>query len=191
MNKNTSGEDLGVAMKDLFSKLSRNTKTAAKSASKVLSKAQDTVVKTTKTVATSILDQDGDGKVDQSDVKILTEKGVKLSKAAAVKSGELIKEASKSSLAKDAAAGAAIGAAIGVPLPIVGPVTGSVVGAGLGVYKNMTGKGTPSYAPQATQEDKKDIYAEILKLGDLKERGLITEEEFEQQKKSLLNEKNS
>ena len=176
-------------MKDLFSELSRNTKTAAKSATITLSKAQASVVNTTKTIAASILDQDGEGTIGQSDVKLLTEKGVKVGKVAAEKSGEIIKEASKSSLAKYVAVGAAVGAVTGVLLPIVGPITGSVLGAGLGAYIYIKVKGTPNYSPQGNQADKKDIYSEILKLGDLKENNLITEEEFEKQKKLLLNEK--
>jgi hypothetical protein len=98
----------------------------------------------------------------------------------------MLKEAAKSDLAKDMAGGAAIGGAVGIPVPVVGPLTGSVIGAGLGAYKNIAGKGTPTHSSQPTQESTKDIYAEILKLGDLKEKGLITEEEFEEQKKILL-----
>ena len=178
-------------MKKLFSKLSHKVKTASKDAAKALSEAKDSVVKISKTVATSSLDQNDDGKLDQSDVKLLTKKGIKISKEAAEKSGEIIKEVSKSSLVKDVVAGAAVGAAIGIPLPFIGPVAGSVVGAGLGIYKNITGKGTPNYSQHALPTDNKDVYAEILKLGDLKDKGLISEEEFEKQKNLLLNEKGS
>ncbi len=178
-------------MKKLFSKLSHKAKTASKDAAKALSEAKDSVVKTTKTAATSALDQNDDGKLDQTDVKILTEKGIVISKEAVEKSGEIIKEVSQSSLAKDVVAGAAVGAAIGIPLPFIGPLAGSVVGAGLGIYKNITGKGTPNYSQHATPTDNKDVYSEILKLGDLKDKGLISEEEFEKQKNLLLNKKGS
>ena len=37
-----------------------------------------------------------------------------------------------------------------------------------------------------TVESKSDIYAEIIKLDDLRERGLLTDEEFENEKRKLL-----
>jgi hypothetical protein len=37
-----------------------------------------------------------------------------------------------------------------------------------------------------TPEKKKDIYAELIKLDDLRKRGIITDAEFEAQKKKLL-----
>ena len=45
-------------------------------------------------------------------------------------------------------------------------------------------------APVATPEDRKsDLYADLLKLEDLRKRGLLTESEFEAQKKKLLERK--
>lgn len=38
-------------------------------------------------------------------------------------------------------------------------------------------------------DPKKDLYSELLKLDDLKKRGIITEEEFQAQKKKLLESK--
>ncbi len=175
-------EELGEFMKDKLSKISKSAKSSVKSATDALSKAVDAVVKTTKTITVSALDQDGDGDFDQDDIKILTEKGIKAGKAVANKSTDIIKDAIKSTLAKDVAAGAAVGAAVAIPVPIIGPVAGSVIGAGLGAYKNITGKGTPNHPPQIKQEIEKDTYSEILKLGDLKDKGLITEKEFEEQK---------
>jgi len=46
----------------------------------------------------------------------------------------------------------------------------------------------PSEAPRLTQPQKNDIYAELLKLDDLRKRGIITEPEFESQKRKLLAE---
>ena len=42
--------------------------------------------------------------------------------------------------------------------------------------------------PRAGSSPKKDVYAELLKLDDLKKRGIITDAEFEAQKKRLLSE---
>lgn len=40
-----------------------------------------------------------------------------------------------------------------------------------------------------TNQASKDIYAELIKLDDLRKRGILTEEEFEREKKKLLDEK--
>ena len=45
----------------------------------------------------------------------------------------------------------------------------------------------PSPASRPNSEKSKDLYSELLKLEDLKKRGLLTDSEFEQQKKMLLN----
>jgi hypothetical protein len=37
-----------------------------------------------------------------------------------------------------------------------------------------------------TEEEKLDLYGSLLKLGDLKEKGIINEEEFNLQKKKIL-----
>lgn len=173
-------------MKEIFSKIGKKTKDAATSTGRTMSKVGSKVTKSTKTIATTLLDQDGDGKLDQEDLKRLTEKGMALTKDAAGKAGTMLKEASKSSMAKDAAAGAAVGAAVAVPVPLVGPAMGAVIGSGLGVYKNLSGKGTPNH--DVNQDAKAtDSYAELLKLGDLKDKGLITAEEFEALKAKVLN----
>jgi hypothetical protein len=169
-------------MKDKLSKFTISAKSSVKNAA-------DTITESAKTIAVSALDQDGDGDFDQDDIKILTEKSIKAGKVVADKSFDILKDAVKSTLAKDVAAGAAVGAAVAIPVPVIGPVAGSVIGAGLGAYKNITGKGTPNHPTQSSQETHKDTYSEILKLGDLKEKGLITEEEFEKQKQQLLDEK--
>lgn len=103
---------------------------------------------------------------------------------------KLGKDAVQSDLAKDAAAGAAVGAVVAVPVPIVGPAIGATVGAGIGVYKNLT---RPGQSPQVTepQKEKADIYGEMLKLEDLREKGILTEEEFMDMKKRLLSDSQS
>jgi hypothetical protein len=90
------------------------------------------------------------------------------------------KDAMQSDMAKDAAAGAAIGAIVAIPIPVVGPAVGATVGAGIGVAKNLSKHG-PSVAPK-----ERDVYVELLKLDDLKKKGVISDAEFEEQKKKLL-----
>lgn len=100
------------------------------------------------------------------------------------------KDAVQSDLAKDAASGAAVGAVVAVPVPIVGPVIGATVGAGLGVYKNLT---KPGQLPQTVppQKEQVDIYGQMLKLEDLRQKGILTDEEFADMKKRLLNDHQS
>ena len=85
------------------------------------------------TVATTVFDQNGDGKLDQEDLKLLTEKGIELATAAS-------KSIASSELVKDTASAAAVGAAIAIPVPFVGPAAGAVVGAALGAYSHVTKK---------------------------------------------------
>jgi Ca2+-binding EF-hand superfamily protein len=177
---------MGGAVKDLLSKLSKKAKIAAADAAKALSEATDSARETSKTFLHETLDQDGDGKFDRADFDRLKEKGLEIGKTAINKTGEILKEASKSKLAKDVAASAAIGAGVGIPLPIVGPAAGAAVGAGIGVIKNIKETGAPTYSSQPTQNTSKDFHEEMLKLVDLKEKGAITEEEFEELKKKLL-----
>ena len=52
-------------------------------------------------------------------------------------------------------------------------------------YKAVTAR--PSTAAQPSKAvSQPDLYAELTKLGDLKERGILTEEEFLEQKKLIL-----
>lgn len=113
---------------------------------------------------------------------------------------ELGKGAIKTDLAKDAAAGAAIGAAIALPLPIVGPALGAAVGAGLGLYKNISqGPRPQSSSPEAASKvievEAKEVkaptvnidkYEELEKLFALKEKGVLTDEEFSEAKQKIL-----
>ena len=49
-----------------------------------------------------------------------------------------------------------------------------------------TDKSTSNITTKDTTEKKPDMYAELLKLDDLRKKGIITEAEFEAQKKKLL-----
>jgi hypothetical protein len=96
------------------------------------------------------------------------------------------KNAVKSDMAKDAAAGAAIGAVVTIPVPIIGPVIGATFGAGVGIYKNLT-KHEPSITVVSKDvSHEKDLYTELLHLDELKQKNILTEAEFEEQKKKLL-----
>jgi len=92
--------------------------------------------------------------------------------------GTLAKSVVRSPLTKDIATYAAIGAAIAIPIPVVGPALGAAVGAGLGLSRNMR-RLEPLAAPE-------DPIAEIERLHALKEKGILTEEEFVRQKHKLL-----
>lgn len=109
------------------------------------------------------------------------------------------KDALRTDLAKDAAAGAAIGAAIAVPVPLVGPIAGAVVGAGLGVYKSVrngsnsrkaeiqqTRQQPQLEAPESKKDTGADKFGELVKLHDLKVKGILTDEEFNSEKKKVL-----
>ena len=106
------------------------------------------------------------------------------------------KEAAQSDMAKDAAAGAAVGAAIAIPIPLIGPIGGAVVGGAIGVYKNITKSKTVTlesadsklnlFQPDEKTMDTHDVYDQLIKFDDLRKKGIITDEEFEQKKKRLL-----
>lgn len=97
---------------------------------------------------------------------------------------EWIKDVACSDLIKDATAGAAVGAAIGTPVPIIGTATGAVIGAGVGVFKNVfyPSSNKKSYS----NSSQKDVYDELLKLGELHQKGILSELEFKEQKEKLL-----
>lgn len=107
------------------------------------------------------------------------------------------KEVLQSEMARDAAKGAAVGAAIAVPVPFLGPMFGGLVGTGIGVYANLTRSrpAAPPVIPAAAPQPptvievvapSKDVYAELLKLDDLLKKGILTQEEFDMQKRKVL-----
>ena len=138
--------------------------------------------------ATAILagDLNGDGKVDHEDAKIATEWAKKSASAAADEAAKISKEAMRSDMVKDAAAGAAVGAAIAIPVPVIGPLVGAAIGAGLGVYKNIIKKDSGTHQEKNAKNESKDIHAELIQFDDLRQKGIITEAEFETQKLRLL-----
>ena len=131
-------------------------------------------------------DLNGDGKVDEEDARIAAAWAKKTATSIGDEASRLGKEALRSDLAKDAASGAAIGAVIAVPVPVIGPMAGAAIGAGVGVYKNLTKKANPATSAIAESGAKVDIHAELLKLDDLRQKGIISVAEFEAQKKKIL-----
>lgn len=106
------------------------------------------------------------------------------------------KSAAHSDLAKDAAAGAALGAMVAVPIPIVGPIAGAAVGAGLGMYKSITQPKSANLSIRDSGIKEKlsgdmaaqpiDVYDQLIKFDELKQKGIITDTEFDERKKKLL-----
>lgn len=129
-------------------------------------------------------DLNGDGKIDEEDAKIAADWAKKAAHSAANEVSKLGKEAMKSDMVKDAAAGAVVGAAIAIPAPVIGPLAGGAIGAGLGVYKNIIKKESSQQKVQI--EAPVDVHAELVKFDELRQKGIITDVEFEAKKKLLL-----
>ncbi|MBV5330016.1 MAG: SHOCT domain-containing protein [Chlorobium sp.] len=132
-------------------------------------------------------DLNGDGKVDEEDARIAAEWTKKTANSIGDEISRLGKEAIHSDLAKDAASGAVIGAVVSLPVPIIGPMAGAAIGAGLGVYKNFTKTNQPAPVIIDHVQFPKDVHAELIKLDDLRQKNIISEVEFETQKKKILN----
>jgi hypothetical protein len=95
---------------------------AAHVAGDALTDAAGKAKRTVKTVSTTVLDQNKDGKVDQTDIKILTEKGVH-------GVSTFVDELAESEGVRNAAKAAAVGALVALPLPVIGPAGGAAIGA--------------------------------------------------------------
>lgn len=212
-NENATGESshnaLEVATNDAIEVASTVTKKATEAAatlvgeaSRIASETATAVGKTATAIGnkasrvasnTAILVGDliGDGVVDGADIKIARNYAAgTLSSAAdgllaagsvvSQEAGNLAKSVVCAPLAKDVATYAAVGAAIALPLPVVGSAIGAAVGAGLGLWRNMTRHET------LVPESRMDPLVELERLHDLKEKGILTEEEFLAQKRKYL-----
>ncbi len=93
-------------------------------------------------------------------------------------------------------AGILTGAQIGtvlIPIPVVGTFTGALVGGVLGskVGKKYGGalldKFNNKDGAETSAGDKKDVTAELERLAALREKGVLSEDEFRAAKASLLN----
>jgi hypothetical protein len=152
-----------------------------------LKKLGEKTINSLSSAAEMVSDLNGDGKVDEEDARIALEWTKKAASSIGDEASRLSKEALRSDMAKDAASGAAVGAVVAVPIPIIGPMAGAAIGAGVGIYKNLTKKGataSPSYVPESKTQI--DVYGELLKLDDLRQKNIISEAEFEVQKKKVL-----
>lgn len=99
------------------------------------------------------------------------------------------KRAIKSEMAKDAATGAGIGAAIAVPIPLVGPAFGAVVGAGIGVIVNLKKNNVNEVVGDSNVHKKhtaEEIADQLIKLDELRQKNILTDDEFQQKKKEIL-----
>jgi TPR repeat protein len=128
-------------------------------------------------------DLNGDGKVDAQDAQIAAEWAKRQAIGLGSEAARLGKAALRSDLAKDSATGAAIGAAIAIPVPLIGPAAGAAIGATIGAYRNLSGNKGLSNMDVAKPSD---IHADLLKLQDLREKGILSEEEFQREKIKLL-----
>jgi hypothetical protein len=138
--------------------------------------------------STSVLigDLNGDGKVDEEDARIAAEWAKKAATSVGNEASRITREALRSDMAKDAAAGAAVGAVVAVPVPVIGPMAGAAIGAGVGVYKNLTKKSNPASLSVGDSKTQVDVHAELLKLDDLRQKGILTDAEFQAQKQKVL-----
>ena len=141
--------------------------------------AKDAVTKT----AIHLGDLNRDGKVDAEDAHIASEWAKKQAASLGEEAARIGKEFARSVLGKDVTAGAVVGAVIAIPIPVIGPVAGAAIGATLGAYRNLTGK---SISSGSTPPKSQDPYVELLKLQELLEKGIVTEEEFQREKKRIL-----
>ncbi len=100
------------------------------------------------------------------------------------------KRVANSDIGKDAAKGAAIGAVVAVPIPIIGPIFGAIVGAGAGMalgFKSGTSKKSAEPDKKNTsQQPDIDIHKRLTDLDDLRQKGILSQEEFDVEKNKVL-----
>lgn len=133
---------------------------------------------------TLVGDLNGDGKVDEEDAKIARNYAASVMEAGAEEAGKLASAVARSPLVQDVASHAAIGAAIAIPVPVVGPALGGAVGAGIGMFQNLKRK-EPGPLPAPIPPDS-DPITELERLSELRDKGILTEEEFQREKRKLL-----
>ena len=147
----------------------------------ILSSVKDAAQKTSQAISDAL---------EHENTKAALEWTKNAASTAADEAVRLSKEVARSDLVKDAATGAAVGAVVAVPVPIIGPAAGAVVGAGIGVFKNLTkpassesGKAAPVLLNNTPP---KDMCEELLKLDELRQKGILTDSEFQAQKEKTL-----
>lgn len=135
---------------------------------------------------TLVGDLNGDGKVDEQDAKIARDHAAQALSVATNEAGRLAKSVARAPFTKDVATFAAAGAVIAIPIPFVGPALGAAVGAGLGLWRNMTRHETLVLPSPDVPAPPPDPIAELERLHGLKEKGVITDDDFLAQKRKLL-----
>ena len=134
-------------------------------------------------------DLNGDGKVDEEDARVAAGWAKRTAVSVGDEAARLGREVARSDMAKDAAAGAAVGAVVAIPVPIIGPRAGAAIGASIGVYKNLTKKGQPASLGHTNQKEPEliiDLHAALIKIEDLRQKGILTDDEFKDEKLKLL-----
>jgi hypothetical protein len=130
-------KDAATSAKALATQASNSASDAAASAKNFSAQAANTVSKVAGKTVDLVGDLNGDGKVDEEDLKIALAKGKALATMAANEAGTLAKEVLKSNLVKDAAAGAVVGAVLVSPIPFVGTAAGAVIGGTIGAVTSL------------------------------------------------------
>lgn len=125
---------------DALDTAASHAKNAANSATEFASQAADTASTIAGKAVELVGDLNGDGKIDEEDLKIAIAKGKEVAATVADEVGSLAKEVVRSDLVKDTAAGAAVGAALFSVLPLVGTTTGAVVGGAAVAMKKLLTK---------------------------------------------------
>lgn len=136
-------------------------------------------------------------KPDAQDIEQAKLWAKKTAAATAEEAARLGREVRESPLGQVAAKGAAAGTVTSLPVPIIGPALSAVVGASAGVYAHLTRPKTTEApvltpAPAAYEPvvevmaPSSDIYARLVRLDELLKKGILTQDEFETQKKKVL-----
>lgn len=142
---------------------------------------QDKVEQTTNSVNAFVESQDTKAAVQWTKDAIIT------AKDEAVELGKRVKD---SEMGKDAVTGAAIGAVVAVPIPIIGPIFGALVGAGAGMAFGLrSGTSKKQVEPDkkiASNQPDADIHKRLIDLDDLRQKGILSQEEFDVEKNKVL-----
>ena len=129
--------------------------------------------------------------VDREDTQAAIRRTKSAINSAADEAMVLGKRAANSEMGKDAATGAAIGAVVAVPIPFIGPIFGGIVGGIAGAAMNLKSGGSkkpaPSESKTAASAPDIDIHKRLMDLDDLRQKGILSQEEFEVEKRKLLN----
>lgn len=103
---------------------------------------------------------------------------------------ELGKRAARSTMVKDVVIGAAIGASASIPFQGSSPIFFAIIGAGLGVFKffksSTSREASVSKRASASAASQKNIHKQLIELDDLRQKGILSQVEFEIEKNKIL-----